>query len=262
MPERCDPTAPHDETLSPPGQPDDAGAQVQPDVPDESGESTPVKTRVASAIEGAVGAAVHATTRRWGERPGARVRRLRRLGRLPLAYLYDVHPDARQANPRELGVLSIDVEEIAGTAVGGATQRGADFLPLKPFRSNNWSARWQRLRAASDRLAILPPVDVVRYADRYWVLDGHNRVGLALYSGQIEIDANVVELVPPGGSLSTRPASLATTMQEGSDLRSAVSRRTLADVPVDAAPIAPAPGEPESSGPPGDRRSGEGTEPE
>jgi hypothetical protein len=232
--------------------------------PEDTGQ--PVVSRVASAIEGAVGAAVYATgaavqatgaavqatTRRWDERPGARVRRLRRLGRQPLRYLYEVHPDARQANPRELGVMSIDVDDIAGTAVGGATQRGADFLPLKPFRSNNWHARWQRLRAAGDRLAILPPIDVVRYIDRYWVLDGHNRVGLALYSGQIEIDANVVELVAPGRNPSGRPASLALTMQDGSDLRTALSRRSIDDRPVAAEP-----GDPELSGPPG-REAGDG----
>jgi hypothetical protein len=186
----------------------------------------PLPRRVAAAIEDVVETAVHATTRRWEERPGARVRRLRRLGRQPLPYLYDVHPEARQANPRELGVTPIEVDEIAGTAVGGATQRGADFLPLKPFRGANWSARWQRLRAASDRLAILPPIDVIRYGGRYWVLDGHNRVALALYGGQIEIDANAVELVPPGGSTSLAAASLELVMREGSDLRSALSRRS------------------------------------
>jgi hypothetical protein len=221
----------------------------------DAGESTlPVTRRVASAIEDAVDAAVQATTRRWEERPGARVRRLRRLGRQPLPYLYDIHPEARQANPRELGVLPIEVEDIAGTAVGGATQRGADFLPLKPFRGANWSGRWQRLRAASDRLAILPPIDVVRYADRYWVLDGHNRVALALYGGQIEIDANVVELVPPGGSLSQRPASLELTMSEGSDLRTAVSRRSV------TRPVAMEPGDPEPAGPPGAPREAAGDE--
>jgi hypothetical protein len=205
----------------------------------------PVGRRVASAIEDAVGTAVQATTRRWDERPGARVRRLRRLNREPLAYLYDLHPEARQANPRELGVMPLEVEEIAGTAVGGATQRGADFLPLKPFRGANWSARWQRLRAANDRLAILPPIDVVRYAGTYWVLDGHNRVALALYTGQIAIDANVVELVPPGGSMSVRPGSLELAVQQGSDLRSALSRRS-----VDQPPTAE-PGAPEPAGPPG-----------
>ena len=204
--------------------------ETTPDATSRPEETTrPVARRVASAIEGAVDTAVQVTTRRWDERPGARVRRLRRLSRQPLPYLYEIHPEGRQANPRELGVRPIEVDEIAGTAVGGATQRGADFLPLKPFRSSNWSARWQRLRAASDRLAILPPIDVVRYKDRYWVLDGHNRVALALYAGQIEIDANVVELVPPGGSLSLQPASLELTIREGSELRSALSRRSVGD---------------------------------
>src|SRR4051812_46384920 len=53
--------------------------------------------RAASVVEGAVGAAVGAATRRWDERPGARVRRIRRLAREPLPYLYDLHPEARQA---------------------------------------------------------------------------------------------------------------------------------------------------------------------
>jgi hypothetical protein len=230
--------------------PDGGVPIVQADLP-APGDTPPVVTRVVSAIEDALGAAVHATTRRWQERPGARVRRLRRLAHQPAPYLYELHPEARQAIPREVGLLSIEVDDIAGTAVGGGAQRGSDFLPLKAFRSQNWIARWQRLRAAGDRLAVLPPIDVVRYADRYWLLDGHNRVALALYVGQIEIDAIVVELVPPGGSVSVRPGSLATTMQEGSDLRSALSRRSVGEAPVRLTP-----GEPEPSGPPGDPAEG------
>jgi ParB-like chromosome segregation protein Spo0J len=38
----------------------------------------------------------------------------------------------------------------------------------------------------------------VKHGGRYWVVDGHNRVGLALYSGQPEIDATITELVAPG----------------------------------------------------------------
>ena len=115
----------------------------------------------------------------------------------PLPYLYEVHPEARLARPVQVGLRTIDVADIAGTAVGG-DQRGGDFLPLRPFRGQNWTGRWQRLRKAQDRLAILPPIDVVKYAGRYWVVDGHNRVALALYDGQVGIDANIVELVPPG----------------------------------------------------------------
>jgi hypothetical protein len=169
----------------------------------------------------AVGAAVGAASRRWDERPGARVRRVRRMGREPLPYLYDVHPDARKANPHDLGTRTIDVDEIVGTAVGPAAQRGRDFLPLKPFRSQNWAARWQRMRAAMERLTILPPIDVVLYGGGYWVLDGHNRVAAALYSGQVEIDANVTELVAPGGVQGERAGSLASNVIDGRAVRTA-----------------------------------------
>ncbi len=179
-----------------------------------------VRDRAASVVDGAVDLAQDAA-RRWDERPGARVRRVRRLAAEPLPFLYDVHPEARRASPRELGLKTIGIDEIAGTAVGGAVQRGGDFLPLKPFRSLNWTGRWQRLRQAADRLTILPPIDVLRFAGRYWVLDGHNRVGLALYTGQVGIDANVVELVPPGERASEQSGSLAAVLTGSRAIRSA-----------------------------------------
>ena len=71
------------------------------------------------------------------------------------------------------------------------------------------------------RIEVLPPIDVVRYADRYWVLDGHNRVAAALYAGQVQIDANVVELVPPDAVPSERPGDLAAVLTESRALRNA-----------------------------------------
>ena len=193
-----------------------------------------VVDRASGAVESAIGGAGHAlgiaraAADRWDERPGARVRRLRRQARDPLPYLYAIHPEARSAAPREVGIETIDASAIAGTAVGGVTQRGGDFLPLKPFRSRNWHGRWQRIRHAIDRLTVLPPIDVVRYADRYWVLDGHNRVAAALYAGQVGIDANVVELVPPGGSSSAPPSRLAPVLTGSRALRTAGSGRRVA----------------------------------
>jgi len=181
----------------------------------------PIVDRVQDAIEDA--------GRSWHERPGARVRRVRRMGADALAYLYDLHPEARQARPVQVGLRTIDAADIAGTAVGGGDQRGGDFLPLKPFRGKNWSGRWQRLRQAHDRLAILPPIDVVKHADRYWVVDGHNRVALALYGGQVGIDASVVELVPMGGTRTEPIGSLAATAAESRSIRTAGSGRRPSD---------------------------------
>lgn len=173
----------------------------------------PIVERVQEAIDD--------VERTWQERPGARVRRVRRRAAAPLAYLYDAHPEARFARPVQVGTREIEVEDVAGTAVGGGDQRGGDFLPLKPFRGHNWAGRWQRLRSAQERLAILPPIDVVKYAGNYWLEDGHNRVALALYAGQITIDANVTELIPPGGQRTEPILSLASSAAESRAVRTA-----------------------------------------
>jgi hypothetical protein len=170
-----------------------------------------------------VGHAVDDVGRTWSELPGARVRRVRRMGRSPLPSLYDLHPEARSARAIDVGLETIDIADIAGTAVGGGDQRGGDFLPLKASRTDNWAARWQRLRKAHDALAVLPPIDVVQYGDRYWVVDGHNRVALALYSGQVAIDANVTELVPLGGRQTAPIGSLAHSVAASRIIRTAAS---------------------------------------
>ena len=158
----------------------------------------------------------------WHERPGARIRRVRRMAKQPLPYLYDLHPEARFARPVEVGLRTIDIDEIGGTAVGGAF-RGGDFLPLKAARTANWAARWQRLRMAQDSLAMLPPIDVFKYGGRYWVVDGHNRVALALYGGQMAIDANVIELVPLGERRTEPIGSLASSVAASRAVRAAGS---------------------------------------
>jgi hypothetical protein len=141
-----------------------------------------------------------------GERPGARVRRVRRTAKRPLPVLWQVHPDARNAPMREVGIVEVPVEKIRGTAqeVG---DRGGDFLPLKDFRGDNWRSRWQRILTAVQQLKQLPPVDLIRTGDEYWVVDGHNRVAAALYSGQLTIDANVMDLRLPGSPRSPGPTA-------------------------------------------------------
>jgi hypothetical protein len=159
------------------------------------------------------------------ESPGMRVRRVRRRGASALPYLNDVHPDVHRSRPVQVGLRTIPVDEIAGTAVGGGDQRGGDFLPLKPFRGRNWAGRWQRLNRAQDDLAILPPIEVVKHGGRYWVTDGHNRVGLALYNGQPEIDATIVELVPPGERRSEPVLELASSLSGSRSLRTRAEGR-------------------------------------
>jgi hypothetical protein len=174
---------------------------------------------------GRVGQAVDDVGQGIAERAGARVRRIRRRAATPLSYLNDVYPDAGRARPIDVGLRTIPVDEIAGTAVGGGDQRGGDFLPLRPFRGRNWNGRWQRLNRAQNELAILPPIEVVKYGGRYWVVDGHNRIALALYNGQPEIDASITELVPPGQRRTEPVVTLAPTLTGSRALRTSGTGR-------------------------------------
>jgi hypothetical protein len=148
-------------------------------------------------------------------------RRLSRQAREPLANLYEFYPEAREASPHELGLRFVPVDEIRGTAVAGATQRGGDFLPLKPFRGENWGARWRRIREANERLQPLPPVDLIKFDGDYWVVDGHNRVAATLYDNGVGLDAMVTELVPLDGQTSERPHNLLSYLGETAELRAA-----------------------------------------
>ena len=177
---------------------------------------------VAAAAEpllGRIGDAVEGVERSIAERPGMRVRRIRRRAANPLPYLNEAYPDVGRARSVQVGLRTIPVDAIGGTAVGGGDQRGGDFLPLKQFRGGNWRSRWQRLNRAQDSLAILPPIEAVKYKGKYWVIDGHNRVGLALYSGQPEIDASIVELVAPGDRRTESLGTLAPTLAGSQTLR-------------------------------------------
>ena len=224
-------TNPDEETPQQPDQPADApgmpgAAEVRRVTEPARKAIGAMLTGVASAAEPIVervGQAIDGAERSWQERPAARVRRIRQMSANPLPYLMDVHPEARLARPVQVGLRTIDINDIAGTAVGGGAQRGGDFLPLKPFRGRNWTGRWQRLRRAHETLAVLPSVDLMKYAGRYWVVDGHNRVALALYGGQVAIDANVIELVPLGGRRTEPIGSIAAAAAESRSVRTAGS---------------------------------------
>jgi hypothetical protein len=58
----------------------------------------------------------------------------------------------------------------------------------------DWQSRWDRLIAAGRQRTPLPPVDLVQTLDGYWIADGHNRLALAKTTGQLWIDADVVEI--------------------------------------------------------------------
>ena len=194
--------------------------EVETEVAEPADERSTLAT-VASTIAGATAQLATGARRLIAERPGARVRRIRRMAGQPLANLWELHPEARQATLRELEPRVVPVELIAGTAVEGPAQRGGDFLPLRDRRGADWRARWQRLLSGIDEMVNLPPVELIKFGDSYWVLDGHNRVGAALYTGQIGLDANVVEARMPGVPAEPTRGNIAPYLEGSREVRDA-----------------------------------------
>lgn len=159
----------------------------------------------------------------------------REAERTVLPSLYDIHPGAGTAPRRAVGIRSVPIDRIVGT-LRNPSQNTADFLPLPRLRGQNWRARWQRINGAMDRLAMLPPIDLVQVGDDYYVEDGHNRVAAARQADAVEIDANVTQLLLPGVKPG-RPMFDASSLVGTEEVRQAgtgrhsrtVEQRTAAD---------------------------------
>lgn len=151
-----------------------------------------------------------------------RLRTLREPTLLPS--LYDLHPHASSATRRIRGLQIVPVERIVGTT-RHPSQVTNEFLPLPELRGQNWRARSRRIHAAVDRLAVLPPVDLIKVGDDYFVTDGHNRVAAARQAGMVGIDADVTELIIPGITADPAPESSATSLLENRTLRDAGAGR-------------------------------------
>jgi hypothetical protein len=77
--------------------------------------------------------------------------------------------------------------------VGTVDRRRGDFD--RSFRpSPNTRGRWERIAEARKRGEAMPPIDVFRIGDLYFVQDGHHRVSVARGMGDKDINANVVEV--------------------------------------------------------------------
>jgi nucleotide-binding universal stress UspA family protein len=116
----------------------------------------------------------------------------------PRGRLRSFDEDAERAGlliQRHLGVRTIEVGRIIGS-VGRADDLGSDFRARRGRTQE--IERFERIREALELGASLPPIDVYRLGFGYYVLDGHRRVAAALATGQVEIDANVIEFVPAG----------------------------------------------------------------
>ena len=103
--------------------------------------------------------------------------------------------DVRRAlwanNRRYLGTRVVEVEKIFGS-VGRRRDFDRAFLPARA----SVGERWKRIDRAFHRGEDLPPVDLYRIREAYFVLDGHHRVSVARSHGVPTVEAKVTEFRP------------------------------------------------------------------
>jgi hypothetical protein len=91
---------------------------------------------------------------------------------------------------RPLGLKVVPLDAIVGTV-----DRGRDFDRSFRPTSARVRTRWERIAAATRRGESMPPIDVVKVGEIYFVRDGHNRVSVARALGRTDIDAQVTDVV-------------------------------------------------------------------
>lgn len=84
------------------------------------------------------------------------------------------------------GILSVPIHKIVGSE-GRTIDFDREFLPLQ----NHNLERWVSIATAMANNVALPLVELIQIGDLYFVRDGHHRISVARWFGQVEMEAKV-----------------------------------------------------------------------
>jgi hypothetical protein len=92
------------------------------------------------------------------------------------------------------GQVDRGVQDVPLAAIRGSEGRVRDFDASFLPRSPRLRDRWAQIETLMLQGAVMPPIDVYRVGDIYFVKDGHHRVSVARHLGHDTIRANVIEV--------------------------------------------------------------------
>jgi hypothetical protein len=111
-----------------------------------------------------------------------------RLRPSSLVSMAEVDRECSPAGQAQGGVQQVSLGLILGS-VNRSHDFDMDFNPLTKVMRD----RWERVNQAVLGDIPLPPVQLRKVGDEYFVVDGHHRVSVAKYHGMVFIDAEVYE---------------------------------------------------------------------
>ncbi len=101
----------------------------------------------------------------------------------------DIRERLRLREESYRGLQEVPLDQIAGS-VGRYREFTRTFLP----RRNTMKERWSRVYAKAHSMEGLPPIELYKIGDVYFVRDGNHRVSVARQIGARTIEAHVTEL--------------------------------------------------------------------
>jgi hypothetical protein len=104
----------------------------------------------------------------------------------------EVRQKLRLNNESYRGLHNIELKKIVGS-VGRYKEFTRSFLPKNP----QMQERWSRVYAKIQSMEGVPPIEVYKVGEVYFVRDGNHRVSVAVQLGFDTIEAHVTELLSP-----------------------------------------------------------------
>src|SRR5438128_8456990 len=104
----------------------------------------------------------------------------------------DVRKQLRAHAQREGGMREVAIDQIVGS-VGRYRDFDSAFLP----RQVRTRGRWESIDRAYLEGVELPPIELYKIGETYFVKDGNHRVSVARERGQAFVDARVIEVTAP-----------------------------------------------------------------
>ncbi len=95
---------------------------------------------------------------------------------------------------RNRRISKVERQAVPLDKIIGSEGRYQDFTRAFFPKEGANKERWKRLDQALNKLETLPPVELYKIGDAYFVRDGHHRVSVARANGLKEIDAYVYEV--------------------------------------------------------------------